>query len=223
MNWGIDWLITMPALTVLSLLTFIDIVFGSAVAWARKEVSSAACLLGMLKKSAMFVAVSVGMCVEILYLNYSNLMPFDMPKVAPITVLIALGFCWMEIVSIGEKFKRSGVRLPSIMVWFLDRLKQSTTGPADYSALKLPTLNFKVESDIVKAEADRVAQLAAERAARRAEVRAGVAVHRAEEKVEQVVHGLEEIRDAQREDSQILKATHDTVAQLSGDIKQQES
>lgn len=155
MNWGIDWLMTLPALWMLGILVFVDFVFGTAVATAKKELASMWCWIGWLKKISMFVGVGLGFCVEILYINYKDIVPYaNMPSNAPIAVLFAMAFCWMEILSISEKIKRSGLKLPWIMRVVLDRLKQAVDGPPNGITLPNVTIghlnahDVKMDSDI---------------------------------------------------------------------------
>lgn len=225
MDWGNEWLVrwTLPAVNILGILIFLDFVMGVSVAFSRGEVASLLCMKGWIKKIAMFVGVSVGLCVDLLCLNYQSNMPFQIPDgmMLPVGGLFAIGFCGVEIISVFEKIKRSGVRLPSFMVAFLERFRQPTEGPKSQGSL-IPSLNLnvdhveikKVESDIK--DASKVARVAAKHATRRAEQ----AVQRAEIKAEEAGHVLEEIRDKQIEDSEILRQTHETIQQM-GDTKRE--
>lgn len=143
MDWGIDWLSLGPALRVLMILTGLDIVTGVGAAWANNDVASIASFKGGFKKIGMFVGVAVGMCVDLLIVNYQSVLDISVKLPMSIGGFAAGAFCIHESISILEKLRNAGVPMPGFMLWLLSKLRK--TG----EAMKLPEIRVKIDSDHV--------------------------------------------------------------------------
>lgn len=228
MNMAIDWLSLGPALTVLMVLMLLDVIGGFLVAGIKNEISSSVSYKGMLKKVGIFVYVGVGMCLDLLMVNYQEYVGLHETFRPPLTVaaFVTLFYCAHESISVLEKLDRSGIPMPSFLRSILKRLKKTTTEAGSGSFLTV-----KIDSDHQPHPSEKLAaRVEARREARREDQ-----LNRMEQQAAENHVLLEQNHVLQVENSAVLKqqrtahgeaedtvtekpAEHDHGPQVSSDV-----
>lgn len=193
MDFSVNWLSLGPALVVMFSLLGLDILGGFLVAMRNKEVSSSTSYPGLLKKVGIFVYIGVGMCFDLLMVNYQDqigLADFRPPLTA--ATIITFFYIYHETLSITEKIDRLGLPMPPFVKSMLSRLKRVGDG----GGITFPQVKIgHVSAHDVKVDSDLVDEPIVEK----------VAARRTERKVDKVL-------EQTVENSAILKTVKDAVA-----------
>lgn len=105
-----EWLKGQPVLTLLFILSVIDVLSGIAAAIVTKKLSSDVSYKGMTRKAVMWMIVGVAAAVT----QFS-------PDI-PVLKLTAGFYCFMEGISIFENAGRAGVPIPEFLKQSLSKL-----------------------------------------------------------------------------------------------------
>ncbi len=130
-----DFELTWPVFVVLITAIFLDVVLGTAAAWARHIASSSVSRVGMLRKAAM-VAVVLGFAVAD---GIFPTLPLTLPGLGSLQVTLAAGcsLFWIltELQSMAEKAVLLGLPVPKGIRMRLSQVRStfdsSPTSPED--------------------------------------------------------------------------------------------
>lgn len=152
MDFSIDWLRLGPAMTVLLCLILLDFIAGHVAAGISKTLNSSVSYIGGLKKVGIFVYIGVGMCFDLLMVNYQDYIGLGEVR-PPVTAaaFVALYYCVHEALSVTEKLARCGVPMPRYMKLMLEKLKEKTDG-GHGNTITLPTV--QIQHAVVQHDSD---------------------------------------------------------------------
>lgn len=121
-----------PAISFLIILSIIDFMSGTLVAFDRKKLNSSVSFRGMMKKAMMFMVIAMFIVVGKIT---GDTFPF-----AKIT---AMAFCFTESKSIIENAAALGIRLPSFIIDAFEKARAAKIEKLNQSAPKNPTRKIK--------------------------------------------------------------------------------
>jgi len=124
---------------ILALALLTDMATGLAKAWTRKSLSSKTAFEGVLKKAASFVAVMVGVGVDLLMPSALDSIGIAYSPRLVFGLLVILWLCVNEFVSVLENLEALGVPFPPFLQKLVNSLKQKVEQEGDASVASIVT------------------------------------------------------------------------------------
>ena len=112
-------------LVLLTIVMVLDYLSGMTRAWIRRELSSGAGIIGIIKKLCYMMAVAVAVTVDLMLQVAAERAALDLTGCWFCALLVVIWLTMNECISILENISDIGVPVPAFLMAVVKRLKQS--------------------------------------------------------------------------------------------------